>query len=477
MSSIVGRRWADWWTTTAEDWRRFFDPRFRAFHRLALLQGLMVVVALDVVVPFAIEIGCPPALTALLGALPIAGGMAQLAVPRLLARTDGNLRGLTVLAAAIGEARGFLYGLVALGIVLGLLGGVPALVVLAAIIAVAGVASAVAGANLLAWYSAVLPEEDRRLVVPRMTVLVMAVSALVLFPLGIGLDLLVERFGLVVYALLFGMAGLVGIGEVAMVRRLPPPGRVLVPRRAMAGEAPETPAERQFLQVSLLNSLGMGLTPFWSVYAMSILGLSAGFALTMSAVSQVAMVVAAAVGGGLLMRGSSARMLRASIGIRIVAVVVPILAMPGTMLAPLLMYVSAALASIGFALGQLATNERLFRLVRGPTVIRQFGRLLFRNSAAMTTGQVASGVVLAIGAPLGYPAFAALFGASALVRIAAYRAAGDLPRSRESGESARPVAPVQVAPVQGAPAQVAPVQVAPVQVTSSGGPSVAAEAG
>lgn len=422
-SSIVGQRWAERSAATLEDWRRFFDPRFRAFHRLALLQGLMVVVGLEVVIPFAIDIGCPPALTALLGALPVAGGMAQLAVPRLLARTDGNLRGLTVLATAIGDARGFLYFLIALGIVLGLLGGVTALVLLALVIAVAGVASAVSGANLLAWYSAVLPDHDRRLVVPRMTVLVMAVAALLLFPLGIGLDFLADRFGLVVYAVLFGAAGLVGIGEVLMVRRLPTPGRVIVPPRAMAGQAPETPAERQFLHVSLLNSLGMGLTPFWSVYAMSVLGLSAGYALTMSAVSQLAMVVAAAIGGGLLVRGSSARMLRASIGIRVIAVIIPILALPGSLLAPLLMYASAALASVGFALGQLSSNERLFRLVQGPTVIRQYGRLLFRNSAAMTAGQVASGVVLAVGAPLGYPAFAALFGASALVRIAAYRAA------------------------------------------------------
>ena len=68
----------------------------------------------------------------------------------------------------------------------------------------------------------------------------------------------------------------------------------------------------------------MGLTPFWSVYAMSVLGLSAGYALTMSAVSQLAMVVAAAIGGGLLVRGSSARMLRASIGIRVIAVIIPV---------------------------------------------------------------------------------------------------------------------------------------------------------
>jgi hypothetical protein len=186
-----------------------------------------------------------------------------------------------------------------------------------------------------------------------------------LFPLGIGLDLLAERFGLIVYALLFGLAA---AGRHRRGRRRPPAaaaGPRVVPPRAMAGDAPETPAERQFLHVSLLNSLGMGLTPFWSVYAMSMLGLSAGFALTMSAVSQVAMVWrrrGRRPADAWLVGADAAR----SIGIRIMAVVLPILALPGSMLAPLLMYVSAALASIGFALGQLATNERLFRLVRGP---------------------------------------------------------------------------------------------------------------
>ncbi len=417
------RRWAGR-SATLDDWRRFFDPRFRTFHRLALLQGLMVMAGLEVVIPFAIDIGCPPALTALLGALPVAGGMAQLAVPRLLARTDGNLRGLTVLATAVGEARGVAYCLVAVGIALGLLSGVPALLLLATVIGLAGIASSVSGANLLAWYSAVLSDEDRRLVVPRMTVLVMAVAALLLLPMGIGLDWLAGHFGVGVYAVFFGLTGLVGIAEVVQVRRLPGPGRVIVPPREMAGDAPETDAERQFLRVSMLNALGMGLTPYFSVYAMSVLGLSAGFALTMSAVGQMTMVVGAAVGGGILARGSSSRLLRQSFAIRAIALALPVLALPGTFTAPLLMYATASLAAIGFAIGQLASNERLFRLVRGPTVIRQYGRMLFRSSAAMTTGQLVGGVVLAVGSPLGYPAFAVLFGASAAMRVIAYRAAG-----------------------------------------------------
>lgn len=404
------------------DWRSFLDPRFRAFHRLALLQGLMVLASFDVVIPFAIDIGCPPALTALLVALPVAGGMAQLAVPRLLARTDGNLRGLTVLATIVGEGRGLLYCLLALAVAAGWAGSVPTLVLLAVVIGVAGIMSSVSGANLLAWYSAVLSEEDRRLVVPRLFVVSLAASAVLLFPMGILIDLLAARFGLVVYAVPFALAGVFGVLEVIAVRRLPRPGRVIVPPRALAGAAPETPAERQFLRISTLNALGMGLTPLFSVYAMAVLGLSAGFAMTMGALGLVAMIVAAAVGGSLLSRGSSARHLRFSFAVRAVAVSLPLLALPGTLLAPVLMYATAILASIGFAFGQLATNERMFRLVRGPTVIRQHGRMLFRTSAAMTVGQVAGGIVLAV-VPIGYPAFALLFGASSAMRLWAFVAA------------------------------------------------------
>ena len=68
----------------------------------------------DVVIPFALAIGIPPFLAVLLGVIPLAGGMAQLVMPRLLDRTDGNLRGITIFFAAISEPRG-LYSRAACG--------------------------------------------------------------------------------------------------------------------------------------------------------------------------------------------------------------------------------------------------------------------------------------------------------------------------------------------------------------------------
>jgi hypothetical protein len=68
--------------------------------------------------------------------LPLAGGIAQLAVPRLLDRTDGNLRGLTILIAAIGEPRGLYFAALAALFAAGLVSGPVALVALAVLVAI-----------------------------------------------------------------------------------------------------------------------------------------------------------------------------------------------------------------------------------------------------------------------------------------------------------------------------------------------------
>lgn len=418
------------------DWRRFAAPSHRTYHLLAVCQGIVMVLAgFDVIIPFALNIGCPPAFAMLLGTLPVAGGMAQLLVPRMLARTDGNLRGLTLLIAAVGETRGILFAALALAVAGGLVGSLPALVLLALIIGATFIAASVGGANLLAWHSAVLEEEARRLIVPRLMAVSLAIGALLLLPVALLLDGLAKSFGLGVYAIPFGLAGAFGLAELAVIGRLPRPGRVVVPQRALEGEAAESPAFGQFLRVSRLNALGMGIAPYTSVYAMAVLGLSAGFAMSMGVVSALTMVVAATVAGSMLIRGSSARMLRASFWIRAAAMAVPIIALPGSPVAPLLLYGSVMLGAIGFANGQLAANERLYRLISGPAVIRQHGRYLARTSSAMTAGQLTSGIVLAVGSGLGYPVFAALYGASTGLRVLAHRAAAPEQVTLPSGPS------------------------------------------
>lgn len=411
---------------TVDDWRRFGDPRFRVYHYLALCQGVVGVLAgFDVVIPFALAIGVPPFLAVLMGVVPLAGGMAQLVMPRLLDRTDGNLRGITILLAALAEPRGLYLALLALLVASGVLVGPLAFLALAALVAITSVLSSVAASNLLSWYSAVLPEPDRRLVVPRMMAVSLGIGALLLLPMAAALDALAHQVGLLAYALPFLVSGALGIAEVVVLFLLRHPGRVIVPPAALAadGQAEIAPDLGRFLRVSAINALGMGFAPSMSVFIISVLGLSAGFSMTVGAIGTLTMVVAAATAGSRLARGSAERMLRRSFAIRALAMASPLLAFPGAPWAPILIIATSMLGAIGFSSGQLAANERLFRLIRGPAVVRQHARYLARTSGAMTVGQLIGAGVVAVGMPFGYPAFALLYGISSGIRVIAYRQA------------------------------------------------------
>jgi MFS family permease len=361
----------------------------------------------------------------LLGIIPLAGGIAQLVMPRLLDRTDGNLRGITIFLAAIAEPRGFYFALLAVLAASGLLVGPFGFFVLAALVGVTSVVSSVATSNLLSWYSAVLPENERRLVVPRLLAISLAVGALLLLPIAFALDALSQHVGLLAYAVPFLISGILGIAEVAFLTRLPSPGRVIVPPAALAtGPDPETsPQLAQFIRVSTLNALGMCFTPSFSVFMIAVLGMSAGFSMAVGAIGTLTQVVSATIAGTRLVHSSTERMLRRSFGIRAMAMALPLLAWPGSALAPVLVIGMSMLGAIGFSSGQLAANERVFRLIHGPAVVRQHARYLARTSGAMTVGQICGSAVIAAGMSIGYPAFALLFATSGAIRVAAWRMA------------------------------------------------------
>ncbi|HUR17247.1 MAG TPA: hypothetical protein VMZ33_08165 [Candidatus Limnocylindrales bacterium] len=415
------------------DWRRFGAPGFRVFHYLALCQGVVGVLAgFDVVIPFALAVGVPPFAAVLLGILPLAGGMAQLVMPRLLDRTDGNLRGLTILFATIAEPNGLYFALLAVMVGLGIVHGPLVIVMLATLVGVSSLLRSMVSSNLLTWYSAVLPEQERRLVVPRMFALSLGIGALLLLPMAMVLDRLVDAVGVLAYALPFAVSGVLGVAEVFVLRRMRHPGRVIVPPAATkepdksAGadtvrDPGARPEFRAFLRVSALNALGMGFAPSMSVFIISILGLSAGFSMTVGAIGTLTMVGAAAFFGARLAHGSSQTMLRHSFWMRAAAMALPLLALPGTMWAPFLMIGTTMLASAGFAAGQLSSNERLFRLIQGPAVVRHHARYLARTSGAMTVGQTIGAGILAVAMPLGYPAFAILYATSSTLRVLAFR--------------------------------------------------------
>src|SRR5688572_8359233 len=324
-------------TSAIDGWRRFGEPRFRNYHYLALAQGVVGVLAgFDVVIPWALAMGCPPFVAILLGVLPLAGGIAQLVVPRLLDRTGGNLRGLTILIAAVGEPRGLYFAALAALYAAGIVSGPVALFALAVLLAITSVLSSVTGANLLSWHSAVLPDQDRRLVVPRLLAVSLAIGALLLLPMAALLDTLVRAVGVYAYALPFVVSGVLGLVELWVLFRLRHPGVVLVPPAAATADNEPTPDLNHFFRSTTINAIGMGITPSFSVLIISVLGMTAGFAMMTGAIGTLTMVVAAAFFGDRLTRGSSSRMLRGSFGIRAMAMTAALLTWPLPALAPVL---------------------------------------------------------------------------------------------------------------------------------------------
>ncbi len=428
-----------------DDWRRFADPRFRPYHYLALCQGIVAVLAgFDVLIPFALAIGTPAPVAVLLGVLPLFGGMAQMLVPRLLDYTDGNLRGLTILLAAVAEPRGFWFVALTLLVATGAVGGVLAIALLALAIVLGSVLSSVAGANLLSWHSAVLPEPDRRLVVPRLMAVSLAIGALLLLPTAALLDAMFHQVGIIAYALPLALSGTFGVIEIAVLARLRHPGRVIVPPDALTADAQTTTEMNGFLRVSVLNALGMGFAPAMSVYIISVVGMSAGFSMMVGSIGNLTQVVTAALVGARLARASAENLLRNSFGIRAAAMVCPILALPGTLTAPIFLIAASMLGAIGFAQGSLAANERLFRLIHGPAVVRHHARYLGQTSGAMTIGQLAGAAAVSFG----YPAFVVLYVISSGTRVIAYRKAGQLARGPAAAVS-------EIRPTTDSPATVA----------------------
>ena len=234
------------------------------------------------------------------------------------------------------------------------------------------------------------------------------------------LDLLSRSVGVLAYALPLTLAGTLGVVEIFVLARLRHPGRVVVPPAALGADAQTNTELNGFLRISVLNALGMGFAPALSVYTISVVGLTAGFSMMVGSIGTLTQVATAVLVGSRLVHSSPDRHLRASFGIRAVAMACPIFALPGTLTAPLFLVASAMLGAIGYAEGLLAANERLFRLIRGPAVVRQHARYLGQTSGAMTIGQVAGAAAVS----LGYPAFLLLYVISSGLRVVAYREAG-----------------------------------------------------
>ena len=400
----------------ASEWRAFLlGPTHRPYALLGLGQGGVAALSgAAVTIPLLISAGLGAGLATLVSVTVFAGPAAQLFVPALLRRSGGRLRRMTLASAAIGETRGL--WLAPLALLAGLNPGFSPLLIAGVILAttLAGIFSGVTAANLQVWFAAALPESERRLVAPRVSGLGLAIGALVLLPTSIAVGLLQARFGAMVFVIPFLAAGAAGLLELVVLVRLPNPGRVRVPRLPSSERRPELP---RFLRAASIAAFGSGLAPYYSVYAMAGLGVSAGVAIAISAFTSGVAVVASIIAAVLLVRRSSSRLLRRSYLLLGAGWLLMLGALPVNPWALVVMLPAVGVISAGGALTQLATNERLMRLA-GRDAIAFQGRFVAVSAGAVTLGQSLAGALL-VAAPGGALAFGALFVASGAARLLA----------------------------------------------------------
>ncbi len=401
------------------DWRAFAARPYRPFRLLAIAQGFIgALTGPAITIPLLLALGAHPALATALAVLPAVGTMSQRWLPAMLDKTDGNLRGIVILFATIGEPRGFLLAAVVALAALGLMPAWAAIALIGIISGLLGALGATAYSLQQSWYQIILPDEERRLIGPRLGGITLGIGSVILLPLAFTIDGLVEAVGLWAYAGPLLVAGVTGIVPILVLRRLRSPGRIRVPRQTPWGSESQARLRRHG-NVMTLALLSAGLSPFLSVYAISVLGTGAGFAIALSAISSGTLVLASLYVSTHLRGGSASLLLRRSFLLRGCALFLGLAAHPANPLAPLVLVMVAILMAAGDTAGQLAASERLFRLATGPGMLAFQSHFVIRNVGAYTGGIAVASSVMLLG---GWAAFATLFVAAGIGRFAAARA-------------------------------------------------------
>jgi len=400
------------------DWRAFAARPYRPFRLLAIAQGFIgALTGPAITIPLLLALGAHPALATALAVLPAVGTMSQRWLPAMLDRTDGNLRGLVILLAAIGEPRGFLLAAVVGLAAVGWLPAGAAIVLIGVISGLLGAFGATAFSLQQSWYQIILPEEERRLIGPRLGGITLGIGSVILLPLAFTIDALVDGIGLWAYVPPLVAAGLAGMVPLVILRRLRSPGRIRVPRQTPWSSDAQARLRRHG-NVMTLALLSAGLSPFLSVYAISVLGTGAGFAIALSAISSGTLVLASLYVSTHLRGGSASMLLRRSFLLRSFALFLALAAHPANPFAPVVLVVVAILMAAGDTAGQLAASERLFRLATGPGVLAFQSHFVIRNVGAYTGGVAVASAIMLLG---GWPAFAILFVGAGAVRLTAAR--------------------------------------------------------
>ncbi len=401
-------------------WAGFAASRNRPYQVIAGSQAVLAAFCTDALfVPFLLVLGANPALVMFVGLLPVVGSAAQALMPAALRRTGGNLRGITLALTVFAETRGAWFGLVAVGVATHALSDGGAIALIALIVLVANSGALVAEANLFSWIAILLPEAERRAVTPKMMGVTAGASALILLPAGVVLSSVAPAAASWLFAAFFGVGFLASLPLVLAVVRLSGPGRVTIPRSDTV--AAPTPALRSFLRASMWNAAGVGITPYFGVFAVAVLGMSPGFAVVLSGVWALASLVTSAVLGAVLAQASSARLLRTAYLVRGVGMMLCLAAFPGNQAAGAVLLVAVTVSALGYSATVLAQTERLFRLTAGPALVSAQATMTARNAAAFTAGGLALSAATALAEGIGFPAWAGLFVASALPRFVAAR--------------------------------------------------------
>ena len=401
-----------------ERWRAFASSHYRPFQAIAIGQAFTASYASDALfVPLLLRLGAPAALVVVVGAAPVGGAALQAFAPQILRRLRGNLRGFT-LGLALAEVRGFVLAAIVAGVAAGVVGQLAGIVLISVTIAIGQTAGVLSASNITLWTAVVLPDAERRLVGPRMGALTMALSTVLLLPAGFVLDAGTRAIGLWAYVAFYVVGGLASMLTPFAVARLPHPGRVLVARETVGG-ADAPPGFRRFMDASVVASFGQGLLPALSLYALSVLGMSAGFAVALSGVGAAGALAGSLAAGSFLFGGSSSRVLRASFVLRAVAGVSCAAAIPANPLAAVFLLVGSALFNGGGNAGALATNERLFRLVPAQARVHYQSRFVGATAAAAGAGSVVCAAALALAPPVAWAAYTALYAGSAICRTIA----------------------------------------------------------
>jgi hypothetical protein len=211
--------------TAVREWRAFGASQYRTYQGIGVTGAVTSALAGDgLTIPLLLYLGAHPAVATVIGVLPFACSAAQLAVPSLLRRSDGNLRLVTLAILAVGETRGFVLAAVTLLAWAEVIPAGIAIAAIAAVMSIGGAATTIGGTNLLAWYGAILPDPERRFVAPRVMGIALGLGAILLVPIALLVQGGLAVMGIRVYAIVFAFAGVAGVMELVVVRRLANPG-------------------------------------------------------------------------------------------------------------------------------------------------------------------------------------------------------------------------------------------------------------